>query len=56
MGKAVTGVASLGGGDVGGDSRGGEDGSDEAFMTSDILGGSEDDLLGSEARRSSRGK
>jgi hypothetical protein len=51
---SVIGVDGLGGGGVSVDGRGREGGSDEASMTSDILGGREDDLLGSEARRGGR--
>jgi hypothetical protein len=43
---SVIGVDGLGGGDVSVDGRGRKGGSDEASMTSDILCGSEDDLLG----------
>ncbi len=51
----VTGVDGLGGGDVGENGHGGEDGSDAASMTSGILGGNEDDLLGGEACGGGRG-
>jgi hypothetical protein len=53
---SVTGVDSLGGGDVGVDSHGGECSSEETSITSGKLGGSEDNLLGGEAIRGSRGE
>ncbi len=51
----VRGVAGLGGGDVGVSGRGGEGCSEATSVTSGIFGGREDDLLGGELRKGSRG-
>jgi hypothetical protein len=51
----VTDIDGLGGGNVGVDGYGREGGSEETSITSGIFGGSEDDLLGGEARRGGRG-
>ncbi len=52
----VTGVDGLKGGDADVDGRGGEGGSKETSITSGILGGSEDDLLGGEVCRGGHGE
>ncbi len=54
MVASVTGLAGLGGSDIGVDGRGGEGGSDGASKASDKLGGREDDLLGVETRADGR--
>jgi hypothetical protein len=52
----VTGVAGLGGGDVGVVGRGREGGSNGASKDSEKLGGSEDDLLSGETQGGGRGE
>jgi hypothetical protein len=51
----VRGVAGLGGGDVGVNSRGGESCSEATSVTSGIFGGREDDLLGGESHKGGSG-
>ncbi len=48
---AVRGIDGLGGDNVNVDGHGREGGSEETSITSVVFGGSEDDLLGGEARR-----